>query len=82
MQQISMDKRLASLPPSLQCLNLFSLQGEIVMPTGGILEYSDLLKRPLDTYKYLLMTMETGTINIQGILTELDTFFIGTSNEI
>ena len=82
MQQISMDKRLASLPPSLQCLNLFSLQGEIVMANRGILEYSDLLKRPLDTYKYLLMTMETGTINIQGILTELDTFFIGTSNEI
>ena len=82
MQQISMDKRLASLPPSLQCLNLFSLQGEIVLANRGILEYSDLLKRPLDTYKYLLMTMETGTINIQGILTELDTFFIGTSNEI
>jgi serine protein kinase len=28
------------------------------------------------------MTMESGTINLQGILTELDIFFIGTSNEI
>jgi len=82
MQQITMDKRLQSLPPSLQSLNLFSLQGEAVMANRGVLEYSDLLKRPLDAYKYLLMTMETGSINLQGILTELDIFFIGTSNEI
>lgn len=82
MQQITMDRRLQSLPPSLQSLNLFSLQGEVVLANRGILEYSDLLKRPLDAYKYLLMTMETGTINLSGVLTELDIFFIGTSNEI
>ncbi|MDA9793047.1 hypothetical protein N9B72_00540 [Bacteriovoracaceae bacterium] len=82
LQQITMDKRLASLPPSLQSLNLFSLNGEMVLSNRGILEYSDLLKRPLDTYKYLLMTMESKSINLQGILTELDIFFIGSSNEI
>ncbi len=82
MQQITMDKRLASLPPSLQSLNLFSLSGEVVMANRGILEYSDLLKRPLDTFKYLLMTMETKSINLSGIVTELDTFFIGSSNEV
>lgn len=82
MQQITMDKRLASLPPSLQSLNLFSMSGELVMANRGILEYSDLLKRPLDTFKYLLMTMETKNINLGGIVTELDTFFIGSSNEI
>jgi serine protein kinase len=82
LQQITMDKRLGSLPPSLQSLNLFSVQGEIVLSNRGILEYSDLLKRPLDTYKYLLMTMESQSINLHGILTELDIFFIGSSNEI
>ncbi len=82
MQQITMDRRLASLPPSLQSLNLFSMSGEAVLAARGILEFSDLLKRPLDTFKYLLMTMESKTINIQGILTELDIFFIGSSNEI
>lgn len=82
MQQITMDKRLASLPPSLQSLNLFTLSGENVMANRGVLEFSDLLKRPLDAFKYLLMTMESKTINLQGILTELDIFFIGTSNEI
>ena len=82
MQQITIDKRLASLPPSLQSLNLFVMHGEVVMANRGILEYSDLLKRPLDTYKYLLMTMESSSINLHGILTELDIFFAGTSNEI
>ncbi|MBF0299737.1 MAG: hypothetical protein HQK51_13515 [Oligoflexia bacterium] len=82
MQQITMDKRLASLPPSLQSLNLFSVQGENVMANRGVLEFSDLLKRPLDAFKYLIMSMESKTINMQGILTELDIFFIGTSNEI
>lgn len=82
MQQITMDRRLASLPPSLQSLNLFSLSGEVVLANRGILEFSDLLKRPLDTFKYLLMTMESKTINLHGILTELDIFFIGSSNEI
>ncbi|MCB9062021.1 MAG: hypothetical protein H6622_10900 [Halobacteriovoraceae bacterium] len=82
LQQITMDKRLASLPPSLQSLNLFSTQGEVVLANRGVLEFSDLLKRPLDTFKYLLQTMESGNINLQGILTELDIFFIGTSNEI
>lgn len=81
-QQITMDKRLVNLPPSLQSLNLFSLQGETILANRGILEFSDLLKRPMDAFKYLLMTTETASLNLQGILTALDIFFIGTSNEI
>ena len=82
LQQITMDRRLGSLPPSLQSLNLFSLNGEAVLANRGILEFSDLLKRPLDAFKYLLTTTETSNINLHGILTELDIFFIGTSNEV
>ncbi len=82
MQQITMDKRLASLPTSLQSLNLYSMRGEAVLANRGILEYSDLLKRPLESYKYLLATIETKNINLQGVLIELDIFFVGTSNEI
>lgn len=81
-QQITMDKRLASLPPSLQSLNLFSLSGEVVMANRGILEFSDLLKRPLDAFKYLLTTMENKSVNLNGIISDLDIFFIGTSNEL
>ena len=46
-----------------------------------LFQFSDLLKRPLDTFKYLLMTMETKNINLGGIQTELDAFFIGSTNE-
>lgn len=82
LQQITMDKRLGSLPPSLQSLNLFQINGQLIMANRGVLEFSDLLKRPLDTYKYLLQTLENAYLNINGILTELDILFIGTSNEI
>jgi serine protein kinase len=81
-QQITMDRRLSLLPPSLQSLNLFTWTGELVYANRGMLEFSDLLKRPIDAFKYLLTTMETKTININGMITELDVFFIGTSNEI
>ncbi|MDH4467502.1 MAG: hypothetical protein QE271_05535 [Bacteriovoracaceae bacterium] len=82
LQQITMDRRLSTLPPSLQSLNLFALNGEVILANRGILEFSDLFKRPLDTFKYLLTTMESKTVNLHGILMELDIFFIGTSNEL
>ncbi len=81
-QQITMDRRLASLPASLQSLNLFSLGGEVIMANRGILEFSDILKRPIDTYKYLLTTLENHAINLGGIISELDVLFIGSSNEL
>ena len=39
LQQITMDKRLASLPPSLQSLNLFQMNGQLVMANRGVLEF-------------------------------------------
>ena len=82
MQQITIDRRYQFLPATIQSLNLFNVQGELVFANRGILEYSDLLKRPLEAYKYLLTTIETKSINVNGILTELDLLFMGTSNEI
>lgn len=81
-QQITMDRRISNLPPSIEHLNLVNMKGPLVSANRGILEYSDLLKRPLDTYKYLLMSIENKTININGLLTELDILFVGSSNEI
>lgn len=82
LRPINYDNRMLNLPPSILSLNLFNMGGELVYANRGILEYSDLLKRPLDTFKYLLMTLESKTLNIQGVLTELDVIFTGTSNEI
>lgn len=81
-QQITMDRSAQFLPAHIQSLNLFNMSGELVLGNRGVVEFTDMLKRPLDSYKYLLMTIESKTINMSGILTELDMIFMATSNEV
>ena len=33
---------------------------------GGVVEFSDLLKRPLDAYRYLQLTLETGELSLRN----------------
>jgi predicted Ser/Thr protein kinase len=80
-RQLTMDRSLASLPPALQSLTLYEYQGELVDGNRGIVEFADLLKRPLEAYKYLLGTVEQGRISLDVASLELDTVFIGSSNE-
>jgi predicted Ser/Thr protein kinase len=80
-QQITMDRSAAMLPSSLQFLSLFDLGGDLVDGNRGLVEYNDLLKRPIDAFKYLLATTETGTVSIGGTIAFLDTVLIGTCNE-
>ena len=55
-RQITADRSLASLPTSLQATTLFEAHGELIEAAGGVLEFSDLLKRPLDAFRYLQLT--------------------------
>ncbi|HVR62605.1 MAG TPA: serine protein kinase PrkA [Polyangia bacterium] len=80
-KQLTMDRSLASLPPALQSLTLYEYQGELVDGNRGIVDFADLLKRPLEAYKYLLGTVEQGRISLDVASLELDTVFIGSSNE-
>ncbi|MCG3172031.1 MAG: hypothetical protein GMKNLPBB_00176 [Myxococcota bacterium] len=80
-RQITMDKSYGSLPPMLQNLNLHVVYGPLVDANRGLLEYNDLLKRPLEAFKYLLSTCESGTVGIGPINIFLDTVFIGSTNE-
>ena len=80
-QQVTADRSLSSLPPVLQNLNIFDTSGHLIQANHGILEYSDLLKRPLEAYKYLLGTCEKGTINLDVALVYLDLVLIGSSND-
>jgi len=80
-KQLTMDRSLASLPPALQSLTLYEYQGELVDGNRGIVDFADLLKRPLEAYKYLLGTVEQGRISLDVASLELDTIFIGSSNE-
>lgn len=80
-QQITMDRSASMLPSSLQFLSLFDLSGDLVDGNRGIVEYNDLLKRPIDAFKYLLTTTETGTVSIAGTTAFIDAVLIGTCNE-
>jgi serine protein kinase len=80
-RQLTMDRSLASLPPALQSLTLYEVQGELVDGNRGVIDFADLLKRPLEAYKYLLGTVEQGRVSLDVASLELDTIFIGSSNE-
>ncbi|MEW6055933.1 MAG: serine protein kinase PrkA [Bdellovibrionota bacterium] len=81
-RQVTMDKSLAYLPPSLQGLSLFELSGDLIDGNRGIVEYADLLKRPVDTFKYLLIACESGSVNVGSSIASLDTVLIGSTNEL
>ncbi len=80
--QITMNKSLGALPSSLQSLSLFNLSGDLVDGNRGLIEYSDLLKRPVDTFKYLLIACETGAVNVGSSIAFLDAVMIGSTNEL
>jgi serine protein kinase len=56
--------------------------GELVDAHGGVLEFSDLLKRPLDAYKYLQLSVETGEVALSRQNLQLNCVMIGSANEI
>jgi predicted Ser/Thr protein kinase len=80
-RQVSADRSLASLPSSLQMTTLFEPHGELVDASGGLLEYSDLLKRPIDAFRYLLSTIETGEVSLVQSILRLNTVLIATTND-
>ena len=81
-RQITADRSLAALPASLQAITLFEAFGELIDAAGGLLEYSDLLKRPLDAYKYLQLSIETGEVALQHQNVQLNCVMMGSANEV
>jgi serine protein kinase len=81
-RQITADRSLAALPASLQAITLFEAFGELIDAAGGVLEYSDLLKRPLDAYKYLQLSVETGEVALQHQNVQLNAVLVGSANEV
>jgi predicted Ser/Thr protein kinase len=80
-RQLTADRSHHSLPGSLQNMSLFESYGPLVAGNRGLVEFSDLLKRPLEHYKYLLGTIETGVARMSMFLLHLDTVLIASSNE-
>ena len=81
-QMLTMSKSLSQMPTSLQGLNFFTITGDLPDSNRGMIDYNDLLKRPIDSYKYLLTACETGKVNVGHSILHLDTVFIGSSNEL
>jgi predicted Ser/Thr protein kinase len=70
-----------SLPVMLQGLQLMDLNGELIEASGGVVEYSDFLKRNLELNKYLLSTVERGEVSLTNVSAKLNLVMIGTCNE-
>ncbi|MBL8605574.1 MAG: serine protein kinase PrkA [Myxococcales bacterium] len=80
-RQVTAPRSLSSLPPSLQNVSLFEPYGELVDAAGGLLEYSDLLKRPLEAWKYLLIMIETGEVSLNASNIAPNLVLMASSNE-
>jgi serine protein kinase len=81
-RQITMDRSLQSLPASLQAVTLYEAKGELIDAAGGLLEFSDLLKRPLDAFKYLQLSVETGEVALAAQNVQLNCVMMGSANEL
>lgn len=80
-QQLTMDKNIANLPPVLHNISFHEANGPLIEANRGILEFSDMLKRPIEAFKYLLTTVERGTANLPTSTAPLDIVFFATTNE-
>ncbi len=80
-KQLTMDKNIQNLPSVLHNIRYYEAQGELIEANRGLLEFSDLLKRPLETFKYLLTTVEKSAISLPSSTANLDIVFMATTNE-
>lgn len=81
-RQITADQSLMKLPAALSSLNLIEAGGDLVDGRGGLIEYSDLLKRPLEAFRYLLAAIESGEVSLRSTQLSLDSVLIASSNEV
>ena len=80
-RQVTADRSLGALPTALQSMTLFEAFGELVDAAGGLLEFSDLLKRPLDAFKYLQITAETGEVALRSQNVQVNCVMLASGNE-
>lgn len=81
-RQVTADRNWGALPASLQGLSLYDASGELVDAGGGILELSDLLKRPIDAFKYLQITTETGQVSLGSQMLDVNCVMLASGNEL
>jgi serine protein kinase len=80
-RQVTADRSVSQLPPALHSVSLFEPQGPLVAANRGVIEYSDLLKRNPEAFKYLLGTSETGRVALDHFVLQLDLVLLASANE-
>lgn len=80
-KQITMERNLQNIPPVLQNIRFFEPSGDLVDASRGFIEFADLLKRPLEAFKYLLTTVEKMSINLASGYADLDLVMMASANE-
>jgi predicted Ser/Thr protein kinase len=81
-RQITADRSIASLPVALHHVSLYETAGAINDANRGVLEFNDLLKRPLDAWKYLLVATEQAQASLDHVSVFLDVVMLASSNEL
>ena len=81
-RQITADRSLSALPIELQNITMFETFGPLVDASGGILEFEDMLKRPIDSFKYLLGSIETGEATLGQSILKMNAVLMATTNDI
>lgn len=76
------DRAYATLPPAVGGQVLFATQGDLVDANRGLINFSDLLKRPYEHYKYLLTATESGVVALEHVVLALDVVFTGSANDL
>lgn len=80
--QITADRSLTALPTALQATTLFEARGELIDAQGGLLEFSDILKRPIDAFKYLQLSIETSEVALNQQNVQLNCVMLASANEV
>ena len=76
------DAAFAALPAAVGGQPLYAAQGDLVDGNRGIVNFSDLLKRPYEHYKYLLTATESGQVALDHMVLGLDVVFTGSTNDL
>ncbi len=79
--QLTADRSQGNLPPALHNVVLFQPHGALVSANRGLIEYADLLKRPLEAFKYLLGFSESQEVPLDHMVLQLDEVLLASSNE-
>jgi predicted Ser/Thr protein kinase len=81
LRQLTADRSLGQLPPSLHNQTLFEPFGDLVDANRGVIEYDDMFRRHPDLNRYLLSAAERGAVALDDRILYLDLVLLATGND-